>query len=126
MYYIVVEHSMKDMKKSVILFLCFVVFAVGMSRLNAQEKPQKIAKEKAESEKGPALYDYDPNFLVTQKARRAEIERIRKMIDSLDIPASRRFKLVRDLYKGKESRRLNKILLAETKFEESETEEIKQ
>ncbi|MEX0290649.1 MAG: hypothetical protein AB3N14_16205 [Flavobacteriaceae bacterium] len=114
------------MKKSVILFLCFVAFAVGMSRINAQEKPQKIAKEKAESEKGPALYDYDPDFLATQKAKRAEIERIRQLIDSLDIPASRRFKLVRDLYKGKETRRLSKILLAETKFEEGDNEGVKQ
>lgn len=111
---------MNIMKKSVLLFLCFVAFAVGMSRINAQEKPQKIAKEKAESEKGPALYNYEPNFLASEKARRAEIERIRQLIDSMDIPASRRFKLVRDLYKGKDSRRLNKILLTETKFEDSE------
>ena len=111
---------MRKMKKLALLCLCMGCFLIGSTRATAQEKPQKIAKEKAESEKGPALYDYNPEFLADQKVKRAEIERIRQLIDSLDIPASRRFKLVRDLYKGKDSRRLNKILLADTQFENSE------
>lgn len=65
--------------------------------MNAQEKPHKSAKEKAEAAKAPALYDYQPGLLASEAARRAEIERIRVLIDSMDIPASRRFKLVRDL-----------------------------
>lgn len=113
------EHSKMNMKKTLFLSLVLGVFMTGTSQLSAQEKPQKIAKEKAESEKGPALYDYDPNFLAAREERRAEIERIRTLIDSMDIPASRRFKLIRDLYKRKESKRLNKVLLTDTQFEDS-------
>jgi hypothetical protein len=118
MYYIVDEHSLMNMRKALFLSLMVGVFFAGTTALSAQEKPQKLAKEKAEAEKGPALYDYDPDFLAAREARRAEIERIRTLIDSMDIPESRRFKLIRDLYKRKETKRLNKVLLTDTQFED--------
>ena len=108
---------MRNMKNALLLSLVMGLFLMGTTSMTAQEKPQKIAKEKAQEEKRPALYDYDPDFLDAKAARRAEIERIRQLIDSLDIPASRRFKLVRDLYRSKESKRLNKVLLTDTQFE---------
>jgi len=107
------------MKKALFLSIVLGAFIVGTTNISAQEKPQKIAKEKAQQEKAPALYDYEPNYLAAQEARRAEIERIRTLIDSMDIPASRRFKLIRDLYKRKESKRLNKVLLTDTQFEQN-------
>ncbi|MBT8183646.1 MAG: hypothetical protein KJN76_02300 [Eudoraea sp.] len=111
------------MKKALILSMVLGVFILGTTTLSAQEKPQKTAREQAEAEKGPALYDYDPDFLAAREARRAEIARIRSLIDSMDIPASRRFKLIRDLYKRKESKRLNKVLLTDTQFEETVKQE---
>ncbi|MCW5515299.1 hypothetical protein [Muriicola sp. Z0-33] len=107
------------MKKAIFLATMLGVFFIGTAPILAQEKPQKAAKEKAEGEKAPALYDYEPGYLAAEAARRAEIERIRLLIDSMDIPASRRFKLIRDLYKSKESKRLNKVLLTKTQFEDN-------
>ena len=45
---------------------------------------------------------------------------MRALIDSLDISEGKRQKLIRDLYKNNGSKQLNKILLANNKFEEVE------
>lgn len=105
------------MKNAVFLFLLIGMY-VGTQNVCAQEKPQKIAKEMAEEEKGPALFDYEPDFLAAREARRAKIDSIVSIIDTLDISENRRLKLIRDIYRNKESRRLNKILLADNKYED--------
>ena len=56
--------------------------------------------------------------MATKETRRSEILLIRAMIDSLDISEGKRKKLKRDLYKNNSSKKLNKILLANNKFEE--------
>lgn len=112
------------MKKTALLLLCLWVYFAGTPETFAQEKPQKEAKEKAESEKGPALFEYEPDFLAAEEARRAEMERILGIIDTLDISETRRLKLIRDLYRRKDSKRLSKILLADTEFEDAEPDDF--
>lgn len=84
----------------------------------AQYTPQKEAKLQVEAEEGPKLFKFEPDYLSAEEARRKEILLMRAMIDSLDISESKRQKLIRELYKNNGSRKLNKILLANNKFEE--------
>ena len=92
--------------------------ALSTNELLAQQKPQKEAKLQEEEEEGPMLFKFEPDYLAVEEARRKEILLMRAMIDSLDISESKRQKLIRELYKNNGSRRLNKILLANNKFEE--------
>ena len=92
--------------------------ALSTNELLAQQKPQKEAKLQEEEEEGPMLFKFEPDYLGVEEARRKEILLMRAMIDSLDISESKRQKLIRELYKNNGSRRLNKILLANNKFEE--------
>ena len=64
------------------------------------------------------LFKFEPDYLSAEEARRSEILLMRAMIDSLDISEGKRQKLIRDLYKNNGSKKLNKILLANNKFEE--------
>ncbi len=68
----------------------------------------------------PKLFKFEPDYLAAKEAQRKEILLKRALIDSMDISEGRRQKLVRDLYRNKDSKRLTKILLANNKFEESE------
>ncbi len=92
--------------------------AFGANDLLAQQRPQKEAKLQEEEEEGPKLFKFEPDYLAAEEARRKEILVMRVMIDSLDISEGKRQKLIRDLYKNNGSRKLNKILLANNKFEE--------
>ncbi|WP_299162499.1 hypothetical protein [uncultured Eudoraea sp.] len=84
----------------------------------AQYTPQKEAKLQVEAEEGPMLFKFEPDYLAAVETRRSEILLMRAMIDSLDISEGKRQKLIRDLYKNNSSKKLNKILLANNKFEE--------
>jgi len=106
------------MKKVLLLLFCIGLFALSTNELLAQQKPQKEAKLKSEEEEGPMLFKFEPDYLPAQEARRKEILLMRTMIDSLDISENKRQKLIRELYKNNGSRKLNKILLANNKFEE--------
>ena len=84
----------------------------------AQYTPQKEEKLQVEAEEGPKLFKFEPDYRSAEEARRKEILLMRAMIDSLDISESKRQKLIRELYKNNGSRKLNKILLANNKFDE--------
>ncbi|MBT8291782.1 MAG: hypothetical protein HKP39_01835 [Eudoraea sp.] len=108
------------MKKELLLLFCIGLCALNTTNLLGQQRPQKEATLQAEDEEGPALYKFEPDYLAAEEARRKEILIIRSMIDSMDISDGKRQKLVRDLYRNKDSKRLTKILLANNKFEELE------
>jgi hypothetical protein len=86
----------------------------------AQYAPQKEARKQIEEEEGPALFQFEPDYLAAEEARRTEMLLMRDMIDSLDISENKRQKLIRDLYKNNGSKKLSKILLTNNKFEELE------
>lgn len=106
------------MKKIPLLLLCAGMYFLGANDLIAQQSPQKQAKFQEEEEEGPALFKFEPDYLSAAEERRKEILFMRSIIDSMDIPEGKRQKLVRDLYRNKDSKRLTKILLANNKFEE--------
>ena len=108
------------MKKELLLLFCIGLCMLNTTNLFGQQKPQKEAIGQAEEEEGPALYKFEPDYLATKEARRKEILSMRALIDSMDISESKRQKLVRDLYRNKDSKRLTKILLANNNFEELE------
>jgi hypothetical protein len=107
------------MKKIPLLLLCAGMYFFGANDLIAQQIPQKQAKLQ-EEEEGPALFKFEPDYLASEEARRKEILFMRSIIDSIDISEGKRQKLIRDLYRNKDSKRLTKILLANNKFEELE------
>lgn len=100
--------------------LCAGLYLLGANNLFAQKSPQKEARLQAEEEEGPVLFKFEPNYLAAEETRRKEILMMRAMIDSLDLSEGKRQKLIRDLYKNNGSKKLNKILLANNKFEEIE------
>ncbi len=106
------------MKKTVFFLLYLGISLLAAQQVKAQEKPQKVAKMEAEEEEAPLVLKFEPDFLASEEARRAEIERIKRIIDTLDISENRRLKLIRDLYRNKESKRLSRILVADTKYED--------
>ncbi|MGI9547154.1 MAG: hypothetical protein ACR2MM_07960 [Flavobacteriaceae bacterium] len=108
------------MKKIPVLLFCLGLCALSTNDLLAQRMPQKEAKLKLEEEEGPTLFKFEPDYLAAEEARRKEILLMRAMIDSLDISEGKRQKLIRDLYKNNGSKRLNKILFVNNKFEEVE------
>lgn len=108
------------MKKIPLLLLCAGMYFFGANDLIAQQTPQKQAILQEEAEEGPALFKFEPDYLASEEARRKEILLMRTLIDSMDISEGKRQKLVRDLYRNKNSKRLTKILLANNKFEELE------
>lgn len=108
------------MKKIPLLLLCAGMYFFGANDLIAQQTPQKQAKLQEDEEEGPALFKFEPDYLASEEARRKEILLMRTLIDSMDISEGKRQKLVRDLYRNKNSKRLTKILLANNKFEELE------
>ncbi|WP_297707254.1 hypothetical protein [uncultured Eudoraea sp.] len=106
------------MNKVPFMIIFMGMCAFGANDLLAQQGPQKEAELGVEEEEGPMLFKFEPDYLAAEEARRKEILMTRAMIDSLDISEGKRQKLIRDLYKNNGSKKLNKILLANNKFEE--------
>lgn len=86
----------------------------------AQYTPQKEAKLKAEAEKEPMVFQFEPNLSEAEAERRAEIVQLRVLIDSLDISEYKRKKLIRDLYRTNGAKKVSKYVLVETNFEQEE------
>lgn len=106
------------MKKIPFLLLCLGLYILGTNQVLAQEKPQLEAKLQLAEEEGPKLYKFEPDYEESNDARRKEILLMRSLIDSLDLSEGKRQKLIRDLYRNKGSKKLQKILLANNQFEE--------
>lgn len=114
------EYETLKMKKDLLLVFCIGLCALSTTNLLAQQKPQKETELETEEEEGPMLFKFEPDYLAAEEARREEILLMRARIDSMDISEGKRQKLIRDLYRNKDSKRLAKILLANNKFEELE------
>ncbi|WP_297691094.1 hypothetical protein [uncultured Eudoraea sp.] len=100
-----------------ILFILCLYLGFG-AELNAQDLTAQQKERQAEKDREPRLFVYDTTYLASVQAERAEILRQKILIDCLDISDKKRDKLLRDLYRHKRSKRLNKILLATTTYEE--------
>ncbi len=104
----------------VVAFLCTTTTASGQDTPTKVETTKKSSLE--EEEEGPSMFKFEPDFLDSKAKRREEMARTRSIIDTLNISDARRKKLLRDLYKNGLTKRLSKILVAETQFEETASE----
>lgn len=103
------------MKRTLQFLFVTGCFAVGTGALPAQEKPQFDAMLEAEST--PLILNYAPDYKSAEQIEREALEEKIARIDSLDISETRRYKLIRDLYRNKDSKRLNKALMTQDPFD---------
>ena len=106
------------MKRTRHSLLALGLFFVGVGLLMAQEKPQLEAK--LEEERIPLIFSYAPEYNATEKHEREALAAKISHIDSLDISETKRYKLIRDLYRNKDSKRLHKALLVEDPLDAGE------
>ena len=83
---------------------------IGLSA-RSQETPQLDALVAAQQNPSPALPSYAPRFRDQEAARRDRLEWLRAQVDTLDIPESKRYRIMRDLYRGREGHWLEKYRL---------------
>ena len=106
------------MKRTLYFLLLPGFFFVGVGLLEAQEKPQLEAK--LEEERIPLIFSYAPEYNATEQRERETLAAKIAQIDSLDISETRRYKLIRDLYRNKDSKRLHKALMVEDPLDAGE------
>lgn len=110
------------MKKLFFLSLCGACM-IGHG-LTAQTKIQdssitkKKTKRAVEEDEGPIMLKFEPDYAAEQLKRRNAILEKRRMIDTMDISEKRKLRLIKELYRDLNSKRVQKALLAETKFED--------
>ncbi|MEX0274128.1 MAG: hypothetical protein AB3N16_07105 [Flavobacteriaceae bacterium] len=73
-----------------------------------------VVQEEGEA---PLLYKFEPNYTHAQDERRTAFLARKALIDSLRIPAKKRERLLRELYRG-EDKLFNKLMVADTEFED--------
>jgi hypothetical protein len=106
------------MKRTLQLLLTLGFTVVGTGQLSAQEKPQLEAR--LEEESVPLIFSYAPDYdKAAQQEREALAAKIAR-IDSLDISDTKRYKLIRDIYRNKDSKRLTRALTAEDPLDAKE------
>jgi len=109
------------MKKTLLLMICTFQLALGTPSINAQERQNKIIEATyLNGNEEPIVFKFEPDFLIKNKQRKAEIAGTKKRIDTLNISDRKRLKLLKDLYKKGVSKRLKKALSVEPKFDEVE------
>lgn len=95
---------------------------IGLNGLTAQEvKQDSVVHTKPiafEEDEGLIMLKFEPDFVSARVKRRNAILEKRRMIDTLDISDKKKLRLIKELYKDLNSKRLQKALLAETKFED--------
>ena len=99
---------------------CALLLVTFQSR--SQQAPQLQAKLEAEAASDPLIFTFIQDFTTIEKRERDTLEVMIAKIDSLDISASRKYKLVRDIYRNKDSKRLRKSLYTANRFEDYSSE----
>lgn len=86
--------------------LCCSLSATG------QKTPQLDALLASQKNPTPALLEYAPTFEEQQAARRNRLNTLKAQLDTLDIPETKRYRIMRDLYRGRGVHWLEKYHLA--------------
>ena len=111
------EKHVLIMKNLPSILLYMAIFAAGA--MTAQETSKKVQDPMMEEEEeGPLMYKFEPDFITTNEKRSKEIAMTRNLIENMDISDNKRRRLLRDLYKNEPSKRLQKVLVADVKFED--------
>lgn len=82
--------------------------------LFAQHAPQLDSIRHAREQAGPKMLKFQPEHHALNSLRRIRLEEFKARLDTLDIPESKRYRIMRDLYRGKESRLLARYLPPDT------------
>lgn len=91
--------------------LFIVGFLCGYFVASGQKTPQLDARLAALNNPAPALLEYAPKFEEQEAGRRERLNALKAQLDTLDIPESRRYRIMRDLYRGREVQWLEKYKL---------------
>ncbi len=106
--------------KKIVLLMGFI-FVLGTISVNAQKQQMTAAASSSlEEDEGPIVFKFEPDLLAKNEARKAEISRVRKIIDTLHVSDRKRRKLIKDMYINGGTPRLKKALLVAVKFEDFE------
>ena len=105
------------MKKVFVLSLCIV--CTVFSAVSAQEIRKDSIATTIADEDGPMMFKFEPEFVSEQLKKRAVFLEKRNRIDTMDISDRKRLRLIKQLYKGTNSKELQKALLTATKFEDA-------
>jgi hypothetical protein len=112
------------MKRIPFLVGCITLLLLGASSAYAQSDSHlqsKIdVKNPEEEDEGPIMFKFEPNYISAIESRREAIVKTKQLLDTLDISENKRRKLLKDLYKNEATKRLSKVLVANTSFEDVE------
>ena len=110
------------MKKLFFLSLCAAcMMGHGLYAQTETSDSNSTKKNKTtitEEDEGPIMLKFEPDYVAEQLKRRNAILEKRRMIDTMDISEKKKLRLIKELYRDLNSKRLQKVLLAETKFED--------
>lgn len=105
-------------------FCCTLFLFLGSYSAHGQSNLDKNitidVKKEIKEDEGPVMFKFEPDYTATIEKRRDEIARTKEILDTLDISENRRRKLLRDLYKSGVSKRLSKVLVVDSSFEDLE------
>lgn len=90
--------------------------------LFGQQAPQLDSILRAREEAGPKMLEFQPEHHTLNTLRRIRFEEFKARLDTLDIPEAKRYRIMRDLYRGKESRLLARYLPPDTPSEPKDPE----
>ena len=109
-----------EMKKVNIVLFVLSTFVLGYMPLYAQDMTVEKDSVPINGEEGPIIYKFEPDYLLSAKARKQRMERGRAILDTMDISERKRRKLLIHLYKDRTGEGRSKTMLADTKFEDIE------
>ena len=102
------------MKKMLFLSLC--MFCIGLGQVVAQfvnkDSLANVNSEILEEDEQPLMLKFEPDFTSSQEKRRNAILEKRRIIDTLQISEKKKLRLIKEIYRNVNSKRLQKTLLA--------------
>lgn len=104
------------MKKLFLLSLYFL--CIGITTAKAQDTKKNPVTTISEEDEGPIMLKFEPDFVAASLRKRAVFLEKRNIIDTMDISDRKRQRLLKQLYKGKYPKELQREALADTKFED--------
>ncbi|NHF60004.1 hypothetical protein FK220_011670 [Flavobacteriaceae bacterium TP-CH-4] len=111
--------KMRTLLSLLMVLGCMVLGTSDGIAQTSQEQPEKpVGMPQGEEDEGPAIFRFEPDYLLSVEAKRERLRRTRKILDTMDISERKRRKLLKDLHKNGWTERLQKILVVDTKFEE--------
>ena len=91
----------------------FAALCCAGAGLYGQQAPQLDSIQRARETSGPKYFDFNPTHQLSESENRLRLEAIKAQLDTLDISEAKRYRIMRDMYQGKDSKLLAKYLQRE-------------